>query len=1040
MNKDSTEFESGITEEHILQDKISQNVRKLNEFLFNGNYTTEKRNPKTNIINRIGGRTYHIPNNMMNDFFSLVDACRMEKRLLHYMERQETSEYQHSGIMHDCDRYQLSRDRQMEEHHLQKYAQRFAKVMKSSINFEEHLDGAPFASFMVFFIRKSAVMPGKTTADGTHLFKDGWHMLVPQIQINKQLKKYLVHELLARGIPDKIFNDIENVEPPNNMIDKCCSSNPVFFYGNCKPESAPYSLDYAYEVKLYYDDDEDDTVLPLNITEIIEGSYRNKTIKYPLCLTYELSLATYLETFNGNPTWLKKQKYNCLTTVEHKILSITERVGNANARDEDIDRENRDMGVVALNNPEIRYLEKLLNILDDAYVTEYEKWFKVLCAIANTGTDDSHKMLAMMFSKRCPDKWDPSAFEDKWREAINCKIGTPLTRASIIYWAKKCSPQKFADINKTSYLDKFAMYAYKYNGKIEHAHVAEVLKMMIGDKFVVDVDTMGKYSWYEFVIDGQSMRRGELLKWRQEPNPDNLHIYISSHLPHLYEDIIQRVKNRRENTEAENEAKIFTAIEKSLRKSQANLSNNTYQNGVIEQAKYFFRNRRFYEELDAYDDVIGVGNGVLKIGASVELIDGYHEYFISKFTPTRYMKYDPNNPYIATLLQAFHDIYPEPDVCEFIKYFCATMLSGKPAGVLLHAVGGGQNAKTFICKMIHETLGEQYMSAGKTSLLTAPSEKSESHNSALMQLEGKRGFYFDETNPTDVINPARLKSIINTGFQSGRELHAKQKNFRNTATVFLLSNYDLIINTFDHGTWRRLYYYRHKVKFCAEPNPNNQYEKKEDKRFIDEYTRDENYRAAMLSIMAHYYQLLCLKYGGDISRVPVPTIEYETAVFRNKQDHINRFISEMVVKSPQSEQIPFSDLIDRYIIWYNHEFRDTRSKLSIDNIRDLFMSSRLAPHITGTMRMLFLTDHRIKSKVEDSLMPGELSLMPSNISKSQIDTVSTRDNTKIMQEIHDNIDTSRGVDLNREFGFLEQKSQNTMIDNIDEFISALSNL
>jgi len=1044
MNKDLDTFDTGLTEEHILQNKISPNVRRLSEFLSNGNYTTEKHNPKTNIINRVGGRTYHIPINMMNDFFSLLDACRAEKRLIHYMERQETSEYSYSGIMHDCDRYQLLRDRQMEASHLQKYAQRFTKLMKAVVNFEEHMGGANCFNFMIFFIRKPAVVPAKTTADGQHVFKDGWHMLIPQIQLTKPLKKYLVNDLLAKGIPDRIFNDIENIEPPNKMIDKCCSSNPVFFYGNCKPESTPYILEQAFDVKIYYneDADEDDTVLPFDLTSIADNTYKLKNTKIPMCLTYELSLATYLETFDGNPTWLKKQQFNCFVAIESKVLSLGERSGGAAAID-DIGREGRDMSIVAVNNPEIRYLDKLLNILDDSYVTEYEKWFKVLCAIAYTGHDETYKMLAISFSKRCPDKWDAAAFEAKWQEAINCKTAVPLTRASIVYWAKQSSPQKFADINKNNYVEKFALYAYKYNGKLEHAHVAEVLKLMIGDKFVVDVDSAGKYNWYEFVTDGQSMRRGELLKWRMEPNPDNVHIYISSHLPHLYEDILQRIKVRRENATAENEIKLFNAIEKSLRKSQAMLSNNAYQNGIIEQSKYFFRNRRFYEELDSYDDVIGVGNGVLRIGATVELLDGYHEYFISKFTPTKYIKYDPNNPYIAKLLGAFKDIYPENDVREFIMYFCATMLSGKPAGVLLHAVGGGQNAKTFVCKMIHETLGEQYMSAGKTSLLTAPSEKSESHNSALMQLEGKRGFYFDETNPTDIINPARLKSIINTGFQSGRELHAKQKNFRNTASVFLLSNYDLIINTFDHGTWRRLYYYRHKVKFCADPNPNNPYEKKEDKRFMDDYTRDDNYRAAMLSIMAHYYQQLCLKYGGDISRVPVPTIEYETAVFRNKQDHINRFISEMVIKSAESEQIPFSDLIDKYIVWYGREFRDSRAKLTTDNIRDLFLSSRLAPHITGTMGVLFLSGHRIKQKVEDALMPGESSLMPA-VTRPQtaiapmITPPVAVDTTTLLDNIAD-----RGVDLNRELqlaNITHNKTASKPDDNLAELEKILGEL
>jgi hypothetical protein len=174
--------------------------------------------------------------------------------------------------------------------------------------------------------------------------------------------------------------------------------------------------------------------------------------------------------------------------------------------------------------------------------------------------------------------------------------------------------------------------------------------------------------------------------------------------------------------------------------------------------------RGFCDALDTYEDIIGVGNGVLKIGQSPQLIKGYHEYKISRFTETEYVPFDMNNPHIRTLLQAFRDIFPEEDVFKFMLYHASTGLDCKScAGLLLLLVGGGQNGKSFFAQMIHETLGDMYCATGKPGLLINTHERSNEANSAQMQLRGKRYFYFDEFNKCSVLDPARIKTICNPG-------------------------------------------------------------------------------------------------------------------------------------------------------------------------------------------------------------------------------------------------------------------------------------
>ena len=65
--------------------------------------------------------------------------------------------------------------------------------------------------------------------------------------------------------------------------------------------------------------------------------------------------------------------------------------------------------------------------------------------------------------------------------------------------------------------------------------VARVLHAMLGTKFVVDVadGRHGRhtYVWFEFVVEGQHARPGEVWKWRKDAELDELQLYLSESLP-----------------------------------------------------------------------------------------------------------------------------------------------------------------------------------------------------------------------------------------------------------------------------------------------------------------------------------------------------------------------------------------------------------------------------------------------------------------------------------------------------------------------------
>jgi phage/plasmid-associated DNA primase len=975
FSDDSGDF---ISLDEIIQKNISKNVRNFKQFFASNRFSTEKGDQKTNVINVAEKRTFAIPHDHMEMFFTLSDECRREKRMLHMSERQEYEGVTHTGIMIDFDRYQRCKEKQIKESHYAALTRNISKLLHEFIDLSAYAADGKFV-FHVGFISKPEVViaPSKIPGDATR-YKDGFHILIPEIQVSKGFKRHLSAELCSRGIINNIFKNIDNLEEPEKMLDRMSASGPVHFLGHSKPGKPAYPLTHVYEVTVYVDEDDFNHRL-LDMSTLLQGQVRVQDNMLPINLTYEFALGHYAHTFAGNPTWLVKRQLVYKPALETKIQIATEKVAKGLLDDEDILAAEHSVDILAMGNAQAMHLKKLLEILDISYATDYEKWFKVICAIAHTNAN--YKPIAVWFSQRRPEAMSDVELDRIWNDALGSKgAKKPVTMRSIMFWARESSPQRYRDVEKENYYQVLARGVYDNKGRVEHALAARVCHSMLCDKFIVDVgynEKTGKvgYCWYEFVVPGQSMRKGEVYKWRKEIDPDNIHLFVAEQLPKAFKPLSENIKEHKERAENEAEAKYWKRVENEFTASVSRLGNDGFQNGIIKQAQYKFRQRGFADDIDSYEDVIGVGNGILKLGTKTQFIKGFHEYKISKFTDTDYKPFDPEDPPTRELLSAFRDIFPEPDVFEYKMMHVSTGLDAKSAaGIVLLQVGGGSNAKTTIEEMVHSTLGKDYSRRFNSQLLVGPTERAEAANSAMMQLDGAHNGFMDEFNKCETVNVARLKVIGNPGDISGRELHQKQKNFRVTCNLVALSNYDFIVDSNDHGTWRRIHYYKHKVKFCSNPNPANPFEKLANRKYLYECPKDPLYRTAMLGIMCHFYEKLQQMYGGDIKKIPIPTIERETEEFRNRQDSLNRFITQMIVRSPHSDDISMTILASRYIEWYNKNVKQAAQ--TILDVQSQMENSRIASalerRINGTV---FLVGYRLKTTPDEPLEHGEENLL-----------------------------------------------------------------
>ena len=927
----------------ISQKRICIGSKQLTTFLRNvGHYlTTEKKDPKTNIIDQGDLKTYNFDDTSIQKLFSHLEACRLEKSILHFSEKQYSADIQYSGIMIDFDIKTTEKNPIITDKHYFKMSQIIMRHLISDLNIPEtNSKICQEFKFHICFTIKEATVEIKQEAnkDPTQpLYKYGFHILIPNIMVKKEYKKYLFNRLKSDNTINNILAELGAINTEENPITDCLDQNsasvPVLFLGSCKRTGIPYNIGALLELSVDIPYDSFNTPI---IKKVLANDLARYNIVAELSLTteanYEYCTVNITDSdvqddsdslYSGNTVQaplIVKQKYDAKESLNLTIPKAIDCVecDDTNEALNIIEEENNTLSILTLHNPEARYIHALLDLLDPSYYTDRNKWRNVVFALANTSPQ--YKPIAIWFSSKSVEKYSAAALDELWEEAIAYKnsVENPLTVRSIIHWAKSCNPSLYKTIMSRTYFTLLTEYVYEHEGDVQHYMIAKILHLMIGKKFCVDVDGTGHYCWFEFVIPNQPMKYGEVWKWRREIEPDDIYIYISEKLTNICSKILEHLEEMRAKAKDENKAKYYVKIQKNFTRSRKCLFNNTFKNGVISEAKRIFRVRGFSDKLDTVPFLFGVANGVLHTGKKCKLINYFHEYPISRYSTITWKPYNSTDYWTAIVFNAICDIIIEPDARDWILYHASQGLNGGQKNSLyIFILGAGGNGKTTLLRWIAKTL-HPYADKFNIQLMSSGREDADKPNSAMMKFKHLNWAYSEESNKSQALNVARMKEMVNSGEVSGRELNSKQETFTMKCNFVSASQYDFIVDTTDHGTWRRLRHYTAKAKFVKNPEPSNPFEKKEDPRFVTEYLDNPEFLSGMLSILTHYYEKLQNEYGGELKNVRSPTIEAETDIFRISQDSLFRWIYQNIVISPNCEETYLiSDLAGSYVSWYN---------------------------------------------------------------------------------------------------------------------------
>jgi len=957
----------------------------------------------------------------LDDEISLLDDIDDNQTIKSVVEKlSDDIEIEASCIELDFDIYQKTSHRFIEETHYYTLVHSISSILAEQLDFGnmpypngvvERNGVNTFVKFHVAILSKPKVMETNHKKYGK-CWKESFHMRF-FVKTTKSYKRYLIQTINERSILSIVFGSNPILNTPAEILDPNSPYFPSMLLGSAKNGSkVPQQF-----VKLYLVSFGNWPIIAPVLTNLsdfnaIPTDEKPRKVKNPIDrrtnivvqpvpkhnynLCFELSL-----NYEAPGGLIKKREVPPRQDIISMIQSQNERSSSGILSNGEIEEARENVHSLTVRNYEAKYIQLILDIISTERVSEYETWKSIIVMLARENPD--YKPLAIYFSQRCPQSWVKGGAEQLdgiWEWALsrpnnkNNQDNTEHYRdiKTLYAWAKQDNPAKYQEIQDYNAFMKAYKMAFEFSGRLHETHLAEILRVMWGHLFIVDENEFSTAKgrdrrWYQFVFpEEQKYDSGAAYKWRLEKYPDELDKYICKKLPQFIKKVRAFIKQKCEDSAADEAAqKYYITVGKNLEDSEASLGKSSMIRNIISRCEIEFRERGFLENLDKDPNVIGVGNGVLRLYPTTELIQRFHEIPISRSTrvPYVYEKVDPNdpkfstnhsNPYIRHLFTEIQRLFAgQDDAFTYTMCYLASSLDGRKKKPLFFLwLGEGSNGKSFLLelhiKTLHSVVQGGYAAKINSSFFTKDSKTHGGPDSEKMMLKHARFAYCSESQEGDVLQMAKIKEYTSETL-SGNEKHQTQDMFEANCYFVFCTNNDPRITGRDYGTWRRIIVYTFKIKFVDNPDPDNKYEYKCDQRLVNEVPFDIKYRQAYLTILMYYYELYRDVYHCNLSRIPKQTIDDETQKYKDEQDTIEKYITQQIVKigehypSDNNEpptkvaDVGLSDLANKYVEWHKRKIGDL--SVPVKDIIKAFPQTRLKRFIVKRFEDEYLTQHRV---------------------------------------------------------------------------------
>jgi P4 family phage/plasmid primase-like protien len=212
-------------------------------------------------------------------------------------------------------------------------------------------------------------------------------------------------------------------------------------------------------------------------------------------------------------------------------------------------------------------------------------------------------------------------------------------------------------------------------------------------------------------------------------------------------------------------------------------------------------------------------------------------------------------------------------------------------------VGVGANGKSTLLEIASKILGNYARTMPENFLLDTASQQ---HSTEIANLRGVRFAVASETRPDGKFNESRIKMLTGGDTISARKMYKDFFDFRPSHTLFLALNHLPSVRSGGAGFWRRL----RKIDFSYQVPL-----EKQRQGLSDDIVNREG--PGILSWMIEGAMRVIANGITEPASVQIATNEY-----RGEEDHISKFVEEMIVESPMFTTTS-ENLLRGYRNWCN---------------------------------------------------------------------------------------------------------------------------
>ena len=423
--------------------------------------------------------------------------------------------------------------------------------------------------------------------------------------------------------------------------------------------------------------------------------------------------------------------------------------------------------------------QRVIDALPSSLAADYNTWINTGIKLYTAGANETYWI---EFSKKCMTSFDPVKAHEKWTSFKGYGNGN---MAGLFRLLK--------DHNLNDVANELCSHTLRFMGKFNN-EIAMGLARLYGDNHVFSRGNWYYFNGSKWIIDENQTFISRTIMTTFH---DRLNEEIRSVSQFLGNISTDHPRYNKENARIKN----LTGIKE---KTQSGRINSDWH-----ALNVAFDQPTFEATLDSFQNLIAFENGVYDLELD-QFVEPQREHRTTMSTKYDYIHtYDIPQKDFDELDELLRQIFPDEHILHYMMRFLGSCLSGYVNEELIHFWTGlsnkqtGSNGKSTFVSLLLLALGD-YASCGHSSIITSRRENSNSTNSALMSLKGKRLVTFQEIDNENAINMPVIKSLTGNDQITGRQLYKVQETFTPQWKLVVCANRLPPVSSDDGGTQRRL--------------------------------------------------------------------------------------------------------------------------------------------------------------------------------------------------------------------------------------------